>query len=94
MKVSRTLKTTNQRRTPNLNVIPSIAEAAGNFLGVTKMTQNLDRLLQALWIKMCRHEGIRTNCKFVVFSDANPYQSRYDKVMRIKLAAMQYVYPT
>jgi len=49
-------------------------------------TQNIKRLLKALWIKSCRFDGIPADSKFVVFSDDNPYQRRYAKIMKMYLA--------
>ena len=51
------------------------------------MTQNIKRLMKALWIKSCRFDGIPIDSKFVVFSDDNPYQVRYNKIMGLYLAA-------
>lgn len=49
-------------------------------------TQNVKRLLRALWIKACRFDSIPVNSKFVVFDDNNPYLIRYNKVMSLYLA--------
>lgn len=50
------------------------------------ITQNVKRLLRALWIKACRLDGIPVDSKFVVFDDVNPYFIRYNKIMRLYLA--------
>lgn len=49
-------------------------------------TQNIKRLLKALWIKSCRYDGIDPNRTAIVFSDNNPIVKRYDRIMRIYLA--------
>lgn len=59
-------------------------------------TQNARRLLKALWKRACRYDGVTTagrgrhrydDCRFVVFSDDNPYEVRSTKVMRLVDAA-------
>ena len=50
------------------------------------MAQNIKRLLKALWIKSCRFDKIKPESKFVVFSDNNPHQKRYYKIMNTYLA--------
>ena len=46
---------------------------------------NAKRLLKALWIKACRHDGIDPAAKFVTFSDDNPHMKRYNKIMHLVL---------
>lgn len=48
-------------------------------------TQNIKRLLRALWIKACRFDSIPIDSKFVVFDNDNPYLIRYNKIMKLYL---------
>lgn len=51
------------------------------------MTINdLQAEIKDLWNKMCAHDGITEAAQFVVFSDDNPFQSRYDNRLRMLLA--------
>ena len=49
--------------------------------------QNMRRLLKALWIKSCRHDGIEPSAMFICFSADNPYQRRYNRLMALYLAS-------
>ena len=49
--------------------------------------QNAKRLLKALWIKACRYDSIPVDSKFVCFSNDNPYVERYNKIIRLVMAA-------
>ena len=62
------------------------------------MQQDIRRLLKALWKRMCRHDGISTNshgrhryddCRFVAFSEENPYQERYNRIVRLYMGALR-----
>lgn len=44
------------------------------------ITQNINRLHQALWIKACRFDSIPIDSKFVVFTAKNHYADRYNKI--------------
>jgi len=52
-------------------------------------TQNVKRLLRALWIKACRYDKIPENSSFVVFGENNPYIIRYNKIMSLYLVGLR-----
>lgn len=37
--------------------------------------------VRAVWVSMCKHDGIDPDAKFVVFSDDNPYKQFYNNAL-------------
>ena len=52
-------------------------------------SQDIRRLLKALWLKSCRHDEISPDAKFVAFSAENPYQERYNRIVGLYMAGMR-----
>ena len=41
----------------------------------------LESTVRALWLKMCKHDGIDPKSLFVVFSTTNPHSASYNSAM-------------
>jgi hypothetical protein len=53
------------------------------------MVKVLERIAVA-WQKMCDHDGLPVNSKFVVFSDDNPFMGEYNEAMKDYVEMMRY----
>lgn len=50
-------------------------------IDIYQRLDDANRKAKALWIQMCRDDGIEPDAAVVVFSDHNPYRRRYDAVV-------------